>query len=504
MLKQKTFTYIILFFSLLNLFSCDSDKSVKIKEAVFVSKDSVSDNSEEISIDSLNNYAISEWRIGNYQKALDYITKAYKRAKATNDEEELAKVLNTLGLVHWRLENNSDAMECYTESGKIAEKLGMYRLLGLTHTNRGLILKEQHNFEQAFFHNNKAIGIFKEHGYFRDLAIALNNQGQIFKNKGIIDSARIYYLKALENYKKVNYKDGAAASYYNLSDVYLRQGSKKESLDAVQKSLKLSLEIKSKVHITEAYQKMSEIYEHFHQPDSALKYFKIYNDLNKAILVANQSNTLAKYQADMGGEVKSLQIRNLEKERELAKNRVWFIGTGIIMVLLIVAFFVYRYLSKIRYNKRKLEMELSNSKKILDVKEQELRAYIIDLTKKSVTISKLQEEVSKGLPDSKNDSEVAQLLEQKILTEEDWETFKIKFKSIYPAFFSRIKQFKITLTEAEIRLIVLLYLDLSGKEMAKTLGISPQSVRVGKMRLKKKLKSEGYNSVEDFLPMVIK
>jgi len=50
----------------------------------------------------------------------------------------------------------------------------------------------------------------------------------------------------------------------------------------------------------------------------------------------------------------------------------------------------------------------------------------------------------------------------------------------------------------------LLYLDLSGKEMAKILGISPQSVRVGKMRLKKKLKNEGYDSVEDFLPMVIK
>lgn len=504
MLKNKIAALFLLFL-LLGLASCNSTTSSEVKETALTSKDSLSKNTEDRSIDSLNESAINEWRIGNYQKALDYITKAYKKAKATNDEEELAKVLNTLGLVHWRLENNADAMECYTESGKIAEKRNMHRLLGLTHTNRGLILKEQHNFEKAFFHNNKAIEIFKTHGYYRDLAIALNNQGQIFKNKGMIDSARVYYLRALENYKKVNYKDGAAASYYNLSDIYLRQGAEKQSLDAVQKSLKLSLEIQSKVHITEAYQKMSEVYEHFHQPDSALKYFKIYNDLNKAILVANQSNILARYQADMGSEVKNLQIRNLEKEQELAENRIWFIGTGIIIVLLIVAFFVYRYLSKIRYNKRKLEMELSNSKKILDVKEQELKAYIIDLTKKSVAISKLQEEVSKGLqPHNKNDSEVAQLLEQKILTEEDWETFKIKFKSIYPAFFSRIKQFKITLTEAEIRLIVLLYLDLSGKEMAKILGISPQSVRVGKMRLKKKLKNEGYDSVEDFLPMVIK
>jgi len=42
-------------------------------------------------------------------------------------------------------------------------------------------------------------------------------------------------------------------------------------------------------------------------------------------------------------------------------------------------------------------------------------------------------------------------------------------------------------------------LELSGKEMAKILGISPQSVRVCKMRLKKKLQKQGFNAVEDFL-----
>jgi hypothetical protein len=47
-------------------------------------------------------------------------------------------------------------------------------------------------------------------------------------------------------------------------------------------------------------------------------------------------------------------------------------------------------------------------------------------------------------------------------------------------------------------------LELNGKDMANILGISPQSVRVCKMRLKKKLPADKYETVEDFLQFLIK
>jgi DNA-binding CsgD family transcriptional regulator len=53
-------------------------------------------------------------------------------------------------------------------------------------------------------------------------------------------------------------------------------------------------------------------------------------------------------------------------------------------------------------------------------------------------------------------------------------------------------------------LLVLIYLDLNGKEMANILGISPQSVRVCKMRLKKKLREKDINTVEELLIELVK
>ncbi|MCW4469291.1 hypothetical protein OGH69_09960 [Flavobacterium sp. MFBS3-15] len=180
------------------------------------------------------------------------------------------------------------------------------------------------------------------------------------------------------------------------------------------------------------------------------------------------------------------------------------IALGILAVLLAVAFFVYRYFSRMRFKERHLEMELRNTQKIIDIKEQELKTYIIDLSRKNAIISGLQEETQPQTePDEPTEDEISALLEQKILTDDDWEQFRSRFRAIYPGFFSRIRESGVTLTEAETRILVLMRLELNGPDMAGILGISPQSVRVCKMRLKKKLNAVGYETVEAFLEYLI-
>lgn len=455
---------------------------------------------------SLTDLGNEQWRIGNYEEALRYFSDAYVQVKQSGDEEHMANLLNSLGLVHWRLENNEAAMDCYKEAAHLCEKLQLTRLLGLTHTNRALILKEQRNFEEAFEHNNKAIDIFQEMREPRDLAIAYNNQGQIYRYSEQLTPALKYYKLSLEECRKNEYLEGMATAYQNISTVYALKGNKVPAFEAARKCLAISLKLNSKVRIGEAYLELSKNHERFASPDSALYYYKKHYEWEREIWESNQKEMLSRYQASLGVEVKNLQIKNLQNEKEIAGNRLWFIGIGIFIALLFAAFFVYRYLSKIKFRKSQLELELYNTQKIIKVKEKELKTYIVDLSKKNAIISRLQDDKVKEAADSENgnnDEEVAQLLEQKILTDDDWEKFKVKFNSIYPDFFSRIKESHINLTEAEIRIMVLMRLELNGKDMANILGISPQSVRVCKMRLKKKLLKEDYNSVEEFLQYLI-
>lgn len=454
--------------------------------------------------DLLTNLGNDQWRMGNYQEALKYFTLAYNKVKSTGNEQQMATLLNNLGLVHWRLENNTAAMECYNEAAQLAEKLDMQRLLGLTCTNRSLILKEKRNFNEAFKYNNKAIAIFKKLKAPRDLAIAYNNQGQIYRFNNLPEQALVYYNLSLKECQKINYTEGMATAYQNISTIYTTKANPEKAYFNAHKSLALSLKLDSKVRISEAYRELSRIHDRFSRPDSALYYFKKHYDREKELMDASQSEMLSRYQAKLGVEVKNLRIQNLQNERQIANNRLWFIAAAIFIAMLITAFFLYRYFSKMRFKKRQLEAELENSLKIIEVKEQELKTYIIDLSKKNSIIGNLQADTTGKIIKDTQDEEVAHLLGQKILTDEDWQTFKIRFGAIYPHFFDRIGESNVTITEAEIRILVLMRLNLKSKDMANILGISPQSVRVCKMRLKKKLLTQHHETVEDYLQHIIK
>lgn len=450
-------------------------------------------------LEEIIEHASRQWFVGNFRDGLAHFSVAYKLAKDKEDEHQMAVILNNLGLLYWSLNDDEAAMECYNEATPLAEKLSLKRLLGLLHTNKGLVLRKQKQYEEALEQNNIAIDIFKETEIPRDLAIAYNNHGQIFKVQKQMDSALYYYNKALDIYHLINYKDGMSATYHNLSEIYASKGLEAEALNAARISLQKGMEVGSSVRVEDAYKNLSTIHEHFSHFDSALIYQKKYAESKTETLLSTYSKQLAEYETEMRTEIKNLRIENLEKEKTIAINRMWLSISIFILVLLMVTFFVYRKLHRARVKKRRLELELENSQKILHVKELELKSYIVDLAKKNRMLNELQAQLAHKAEDDDKTSNVAQLLNQKILTDDDWKTFKEKFSIVYPHFFARIKQYDVHISEAEARFLVLFKLDLSGKEMANMLGISPQSVRALKMRMKKKLNRRGYDSVEDFV-----
>jgi len=454
-------------------------------------------------IDAINDLAVSEWELGNYESALSIGKCAYTRALLEKNRIAFANTLNILGLIYWRLENNKDAMEAYAESAKLANELNLHKLLGLTYTNQALILKEQRQYTKALLFNKKAIDIFEKNKFYRELGISYNNHGQIYKNQGQINEAEQNYFKAINSYKKQKYKDGLAATFYNLADIYAKKKNENDALKYGYLSLKIAKEINSDVRVGDAYFKMSEIYEQLNKLDSAIFYFKKFNDLNNKILITNQSKILANSQAEMSAEIKDLKIHNLEKNKDLTQNRIIIISISLYLVFLLGLIFILRYTSKIKLKNKEVTLKLKASNEILNIKEQELKTYILDLTKKNEVISNLQNVIKNSNSSiSKKNIEIKKLSEKRILTSQDWGIFKEKFKTIYPVFFAYINDNKIQFTEGEIRLMVLLKLNITSAEMGGILGISPQSVRVSKMRLKKKLITHNFDSIENFFSFV--
>ena len=109
-----------------------------------------------------------------------------------------------------------------------------------------------------------------------------------------------------------------------------------------------------------------------------------------------------------------------------------------------------------------------------------MTAFTLRLTEKKALIDQLESQLTL-IKTSTEQVELpfGQLLEMKILTDEDWKQFQILFSKVYPGFIPKIRKNYAQLTTGDHRLLLLLKLNLANKEIADMLAISLQGVKVG-------------------------
>ena len=160
--------------------------------------------------------------------------------------------------------------------------------------------------------------------------------------------------------------------------------------------------------------------------------------------------------------------------------------------------------------KRKNALELADNnasvKSKLKETEEELAAYINNIKEKNELIEQLNIEIEQlHERDSTSDEKVVMLdILQKnvILTEDDWTRFKEIFESVHANFFIYLKEKFTGLTQAEVRLLALTKLNMSTKEMAGMLGISPETIRQTRWRLRKKINLPDEVSLEQIVASI--
>ncbi|WP_299108853.1 hypothetical protein [uncultured Tenacibaculum sp.] len=185
-----------------------------------------------------------------------------------------------------------------------------------------------------------------------------------------------------------------------------------------------------------------------------------------------------------------------EKENQKQKKDTEIVISKFLYILLVAILIVIiaHYLIKLHYKKR-------NHKNKFDFlqKEAVLKETIKNLSSKVKEQETLLNEQKEELRANKQVKKLHDKIIDKILTQEDWYSFKEKFNQVYPLFFRQIQEKDIHLTKSEERLIALEKLGLDNTEIANVLGISVDSVFVNRYRLRKKIKAPASISIVEFL-----
>ncbi|WP_428741771.1 triple tyrosine motif-containing protein [Tenacibaculum sp.] len=144
-----------------------------------------------------------------------------------------------------------------------------------------------------------------------------------------------------------------------------------------------------------------------------------------------------------------------------------------------------------RFNNDKLRQDIEN-------KNRELGISTMSLIKKNEFLNNLKTELKKA-DDIKKIRRIVKIIDKNLNNTDDWNLFEEAFNNADKDFLKKVKSEHPTLTSNDLRLCAYLRLNLSSKEIAPLLNITPRSVEVKRYRLRKKMGLSHESSLIDYI-----
>ncbi|MBX2930201.1 MAG: phage tail tape measure protein [Saprospiraceae bacterium] len=262
-------------------------------------------------------------------------------------------------------------------------------------------------------------------------------------------------------------------------------------------------------NLTGVHKRLADIYTQRGDYKAALSEVIIAYELNQRLFAAERARALSEFEARFEAARKERLITELEAQQKIRQQRDLLIILSFLTAIGLLAGLLWRQRNRRRFLEQSNEL-LQQKKALAEVREQlkiqelehsqfllkntqaELNTTAELLTLKNQLIEELEMRLHRrnlapldvDAPDS---SENPNLHGLKILTEADWSRFRERFDRQMPGFMTGLKAMHPSLTNAEIRLFLLMKLGFDTLEISEALGISKESVWRSRHRLSKRL-----------------
>ncbi|OIQ30509.1 MAG: hypothetical protein BM564_02795 [Bacteroidetes bacterium MedPE-SWsnd-G2] len=201
----------------------------------------------------------------------------------------------------------------------------------------------------------------------------------------------------------------------------------------------------------------------------------------------------------------------------------WYLSKTMIVfyVVIVILFSIFMHnVYKVYYkrqkeklvesNKRELEvLELESKQRLMHIeneklqqdienKNRELAISTMSLIKKNEFLHNIKEELKDVSTEAKI-KPVIKIIDKNLNNTDDWKFFEEAFNNADKDFLKKVKHKHPSLTPNDLKLCAYLRLNLSSKEIAPLLNISPRSVEVKRYRLRKKMELEHEVSLTNYI-----
>lgn len=357
--------------------------------------------------------------------------------------------------------------------------------------------------------------------------------GKIYEAKYMIDTA--FYLQ-----QKYNNPYNEAERYYILANIEKALSYSDKALQHFKEAYRKN-QVKDNIFIKCKYLSgIGKGFEGVGKYDSAMQFYQIalatpdslqqakikaamsniaarLGNYKQALAYQKQSNALEKqfFDAEKNKAIGYLEAKNeiAQKDWELKQRehvfRMKFLIYLLLLIFLGLTLLVIVFWSLRQRQKRIIvEQEIALIKAHEQLRAQQLTQTTQNLHAKSKALDAAQKvialknalikELELKTTDEKREQDIAIFRNTKILTTEDWHKFRNLFDKTFPEFDEQQKRQLPSLTNAEIRLLMLLKVGFNNAEIAYALGISVDSVYKARYRLRRKIGLTEEYDLEEF------
>jgi len=439
-------------------------------------------------IDVSSEIASLNYSKGNWQIAITYWKKNLSLInKEGKWKNYLTGAYNNIGIAYGNLKKYDSALYYLNKCIEHAKTTNDYVWIGIATGNIGDLLVEQGNYKKAIPLLEEDVRTGYTYYMYSTITVSLNKLGLCYYNLHNYVKAKYYYDSAFHVFNRWPNPTASNSYTYNL----------------------LALLNRNYATLQFAMGKYKEAF--FHQRTA-----KVFDDSLTQILKKQEISSLLAYHDFEQQDTENKLLKAEISEQKLRESRTVIIAfMGCAMIILILA--LYRLqLSKIRVEAiafaaekkadaertMRMEEELKAEAKInfliyeqaeeqLLLKERELSSITMHIQQKNEVMSHLKTQLgTMAQKETSLQGEVKSIyksIRKDLNLNADWNKFKLHFENVHPDFFTKLSTEHPELSLSDLRICAYLRMNMDNNSISQILNTSPDSLRVRKHRLRKRI-----------------
>lgn len=483
--------------------------------------------------------------------SLYYLDKCIEALKKFPDSLTLGDVHLSKGFAYRTQGYYNISLEELFTALKIFEQVGSRHKMSYAYQNIGINNAIMEKMPEAIRFSLLACEIFEERGNLRGLAQTKNNLGKMYEDLSMIDSSRTSHRESLIYAEKTNQQwvikqncwnlgrmeyaenrldsaqywldkamelaiasndlfiQGGVERYY--AHIALQQNNQAKANLHIQNSLKFMDAYRDPNALLEAYNDYSKLYETIGDFEKAIDYKNKTKPIQDSLFSLKKDQQIAELNLIYNIEKKDSEIKILSQQAEIDQAQKRILWGGILFTILLGGLLIFSLWQKrkkdhqIYLQEKDIEIEKRrNAELALEFKKKELTAKVLQLAKKNEFLQELEDQV-KSLKSTGDDQvrrtsqRLSRMINHDNREDEEWEQFVQSFTSVHQGFIDGLIRKHGPLSKNDLRLVSLLKMNLSSKDIANTLRISPEGIKKARYRLRKKLALDSSKELQEYL-----